>query len=139
MITKEELLNELTNNTHVILRPSPLAGIGVFAIQDIPKGTRNMFSQANPTDRWIKVSRDEVQTLPAHVQHLIGNFCLYDTDHYFVPDHGFKNLDVSLFLNHGDNPNIISINDGDYFETTRDILANEELLIDYGTIVEDSE
>ena len=47
--------------------------------------------------------------------------------------------DRTRIVHHGDNPNIISIDDGDYFETTRDILANEELLIDYGTIVEDSE
>jgi SET domain-containing protein len=38
-------------------------------------------------------------------------------------------------LNHADIPNIISINDGDYFEAVRDIKAGEELLVDYGEIV----
>ena len=139
MTTKEELLNELTTNSYVTLKPSPIAGIGVFAIRDIPKGTRTMFSKPDPNERYITIGVNEVLDLPEHVQELIGNFCLFDKENYFVPDHGFKKIDMSLFLNHADNPNIISLDDGSYFETTRDILAEEELLIDYGTIVEDSE
>jgi len=139
MTTKEELLNELTINSYVTLKPSSIAGIGVFAIRDIPKGTRTMFSKPDPNERWIAIGKDEVLVLPEHVQTLIGNFCLFDEESYFVPDHGFKKIDLSLFLNHGDNPNIISLNDGSYFEATRDIIDGEELLIDYGTIVEDSE
>ena len=75
--------------------------------------------------------------LPSHTKFLVENYCLYDQDNYFVPDYGFKKMDVSLFLNHSDAPNIISINDGEYFEATRDIEAGEELLIDYGAIVDD--
>jgi SET domain-containing protein len=33
------------------------------------------------------------------------------------------------------NPNIISVNDGDYFEALREIKAGEELYLDYGEIV----
>ena len=139
MTTKEELLNELTINSYVTLKPSSIAGIGVFAIRDIPKGTRTMFSKPDVNERWITISVHEVLDLPEHVQQLIGNFCLFDKENYFVPDHGFKKIDMSLFLNHADNPNIISLDDGSYFEATRDISADEELLIDYATIVEDSE
>jgi SET domain-containing protein len=46
-------------------------------------------------------------------------------------------MDVSLFLNHSNEPNIISINDGDYFEAIRDIKSGEELVIDYGEIVDE--
>jgi hypothetical protein len=42
-MTKAELLAELADNTWVMLRPSPIEGIGVFAIRDIPKGSRDMF------------------------------------------------------------------------------------------------
>ena len=139
MTTKEELLKELTINSYVTLKPSPIAGIGVFAIRDIPKGTRTMFSKPDANERWITIGVHEVRDLPEHVQELIGNFCLFDKENYFVPDHGFKKIDMSLFLNHADNPNIISLDDGSYFEATRDISADEELLIDYATIVEDSE
>lgn len=135
-MTKKELLNELQSNTWVILQPSPIAGIGVFAICDIPKGCRDMFSKPDTADEWITLSKKEVAALPDHAQFTVGNYCLYDEENYFVPAHGFKKIDVSLFLNHSGEPNLISINDGDYFETTRDIKAGEELLVDYGEIVD---
>jgi SET domain-containing protein len=135
-MSKAALLAELSNNTYVMLQPSPIAGIGVFAIQDIPKNCRDMFSKPDVNDKWITVSKQEVDALPAHAQFIVGNYCLYDNENYFIPDHGFKKIDLSLFLNHSDTPNIISINDGDYFETTRDIKAGEELLLDYGEIVD---
>ena len=134
-MTKAALLAELSNNTYVMLKPSPIEGIGVFAIQDIPKGCRAMFSKPDENDKWISVSKQEVATLPAHAQFIAGNYCLYDEENYFIPAHGFKKIDVSLFLNHADTPNIISINDGDYFEAIRDIKNGEELVIDYGEIV----
>lgn len=135
-MSKATLLAELSNNTYVMLQPSPIAGIGVFSIQDIPKGCRDMFSKPDVNDKWITVSKKEVEALPAHAQFIVGNYCLYDDENYFIPDDGFKKIDVSLFLNHADTPNIISINDGDYFETIRDIKAGEELLLDYGEIVD---
>ncbi|NOT76208.1 MAG: SET domain-containing protein-lysine N-methyltransferase [Cyclobacteriaceae bacterium] len=135
-MTKEELLSELSN-TYVMLRPSPIEGIGVFALKDIPKGCREVFSKHNTEDKWIEISKEEVERLPSHVQLLIGNYCLYDKDHYFVPDYGFKKIDLSLFLNHSDEPNVISVNEGEYFQVIRDISHGEELVINYGEIVED--
>jgi hypothetical protein len=73
-----------------------------------------MFSKPSPDDKWIIVSRGEVSALPAHAQWLIGNYCLFDENNYFVPGHGFKKINVSLFLNHSDTPNVISINEGEF-------------------------
>lgn len=135
-MTKEELLLELGTNTFVMLKPSPLEGVGVFAIRTIPKGCRDMFGKPDTEDDWITLSKSEVAQLPEHAQFMIGNYCLFDEDHYFVPAHGFKKMDVALFLNHSDTPNIVSINGGDYFEATREIQPGEELVIDYGEIVD---
>ncbi|GAB2814113.1 SET domain-containing protein [Ferruginibacter profundus] len=135
-MTKAELLAELTNNTYVMLKPSPIEGVGVFAITDIPKGCRDMFSKPGTDDEWVTVPKTEVDALPPHAQFIVGNYCLYDEDNYFIPGNGFKKIDLSLFLNHADIANIISINDGDYFEAVRDIKAGEELLVDYGEIVD---
>jgi SET domain-containing protein len=132
---KEELLKELTDNTWVMIKPSPVEGIGVFALRDIPKGCRCMFSKANQQEQWIPVSKTEVENLPAHAIALIENYCLYDEDHYFIPDYGFKKMDLVNFLNHSDIPNIISINDGEFFEAICAIKQGEELFIDYGQIV----
>ena len=136
MITKEEFLHELIHCTYVMLRPSAVAGIGAFALRQIPNGCRDMFSKPDPAEKWLTLSRTEVENLPETVKQLIENYCLFDADLYYVPQKGFKALDVSLFLNHSDTPNLISIDDGDYFEALRDIAEGEELLIDYGTIVE---
>jgi SET domain-containing protein len=48
-------------------------------------------------------------------------------------------VDLVIYLNHSDTPNVISVNDGEYFEAIRDIAAGEELLVDYGTIVDSKE
>lgn len=136
IMNKEELINELSKHSYVMLKPSPIAGIGVFAVCDIPKGCRDMFTPPNPNDQWITLSKPEIETLPIHAQHLVTNYCLFDKEeNYFVPAEGFKKIDISLFINHNSTPNIISIHDGDYFEATRDIKAGEELFLDYGEIV----
>ena len=133
-MTKEALLKDLHQDTYVMIKPSPLHGIGVFAIRDIPKGTRDLFSQG--VGEWIKLTIAEVEALPKHSRDLVENHCLFDEDHYYVPDYGFKLVDLVVYLNHSDTPNVISINEGEYFEATRDIAAGEELLVDYGTIVD---
>ena len=135
-MTKTELLAELAGNTWVIIKPSSIDGIGVFALRDIAKGCRSMFSKANEQEQWIPVTKTEVENLPAHAKVLIENYCLYDEGNYFVPDYGFKKMDLVNFLNHADIPNIISINDGELFEAIRDIKTGEELFIDYGEIVD---
>ena len=73
-MTKSELLADLNNHTYVMIKPSPLHGIGVFAIRDIPKGTRNIFSKG--IGEWIQVSKEEVNALPQHSKDLIENHCL---------------------------------------------------------------
>ena len=134
-MTKEELLNELAGNTWVMIRSSPIEGIGVFAMQDIPKGCCSMFSKANEQEQWIPITKIEVEKLPPHAKALIENYCLYDDENYFVPNYGFKKMDLVNFLNHSETPNLISINDGEFFEAIRDIKQGEELFIDYGEIV----
>jgi SET domain len=135
-MSKAQLIAELSNSTYVMLRSSEIAGVGVFAITDIPKGCRKMFSPPDPNERWITLTKQEVAALPAHARFMVENYCLYDDDlNYFVPEQGFKRMDLSLFINHHDQPNIRSINEGDYFEALRDIKAGEELFLDYGEIV----
>ena len=87
-MNKKDLLFELSNNTYATLKPSGIHGIGVFAICDIPKGTKNIFS--SDKSEWHKVEKKEVDALPGHAKALVENHCLYDEDHYFIPEYGFK-------------------------------------------------
>lgn len=130
---KDALLRELHEETYVMIQPSPVHGIGVFAIRPIPKGTSNIFSKG--FGDWISIPKEEVAALPAASRLLIENHCLFDEEVYFVPEYGFKLIDLVIYLNHSDNPNVVSIDDGAQFEAIRDIEIGEELFVDYGTIV----
>ena len=131
------LLQQLRDQTYVMLKSSPVHGIGVFAIQPIPKGCRNMFSK--DSGEWIKIPIKDVENLPEHARSLIETYCLFDEENYFVPESGFKTIDPVIYLNHSSNPNIISINDGEEFEALVDITAGEELLVNYGHLVDGME
>jgi SET domain-containing protein len=133
-MTKEQLLTELQNETYVMLKPSAVEGIGVFAIRDIPKGCRNIFSKESGD--WIKLSFAEVEQLPAYAKNFIETYYLYDEENYFIPGHGCKIMDMANYLNHSSAPNLVSVSDGLWFEALRDISEGEELFIDYGTVVD---
>ena len=129
-----KLLEQLRNQTYVMLKSSPVHGIGVFAIKNIPKGGRDIFSKN--TGEWIKLPISEVETLPEYSRNLIETYCLFDNENYFVPEYGFKVLDPVIYLNHSSHPNIISINEGEDFEAIVDINSGQELLIDYGYLAD---
>lgn len=133
-MTKDEILFELHHRTYAMLQPSPLHGIGVFAIRDIPRGCRHIFSQGH--GEWVKVPVADVEKLPPYARNLVETYCLYDKDHYFVHDYGFKVVDIVNYLNHSSEPNLVSVNNGDDFEAMVDIPAGTELVIDYHSIVD---
>ncbi len=133
-MTKEALLHELQHETYVMLKPSPVEGIGVFAIRNIPKGCRTIFSKE--TGGWIQLGMEEVEQLPEHARNFIETYYLYNEHHYFIPAHGCKIMDFANYLNHSADYNLISVEDGKWFEATRDIANGEELFVDYGKIVE---
>lgn len=132
-MTKHALLQELQNETWAQLQPSPIHGIGVFALRDIPKGCKTIFSKN--TGGWISLNFAEVEQLPEHSRNFIETYYLYDDEKYFIPDHGCKVMDMASYLNHSSAPNLISVNEGEYFESIRDIQKGEELFIDYGSVV----
>lgn len=136
-MTKEELLKELAEETFITLRPSTVHGIGVFALRDIPKGCKTIFSRN--VGNWIKVPIRDIENLPEASRNLVETYCLYDETDYYLPDYGFKVMDMVNYLNHSSSPNLISVNEGEYFESLRDIAEGEELFVNYGHIVDTRE
>ena len=133
-MTKDQLLQELRAETFITIKPSTVHGIGVFAIRDIPKGCSTIFSRN--VGNWIKVPIAEIETLPEHSKSLVETYCLYDEENYYLPDYGFKVMDLVNYLNHSNEPNIESVNDGENFIALRDIKAGEELFVSYHVIAE---
>lgn len=136
-MTREELLKELSEETFITLKPSPVHGIGVFALRDIPKGCKTLFSRN--VGEWIRVPITDIDQLPDQTRNMVETYCLYDETHYYLPDYGFKVMDMVNYLNHSSSPNVISVNDGEYFESIREIREGEELLVNYGEIVDTKE
>ena len=132
-----KLLQQLREQTYIRLQSSLVHGSGVFAIRAIPKGCRDIFSKG--MEEWIELSIKEVEELPEHSRSLIETYCLFDEESYFVPQSGFKLIDPVIYLNHSSTPNIISINEGEEFEALIDIAPGEELLVNYGHLVEGME
>jgi hypothetical protein len=124
------LLADLAS-TRVGLAPSPIHGIGVFALTDLPAGTADLF--APPVD-WVPVPEADVHALPPAARRLVENHCLWDAGVYYVPPHGFRVVDVVTYLNHSTAPNLRQEGGGDRFVTTRDVAAGEELTVDYGSL-----
>ena len=127
---KRALLKDLAN-TWCKIAPSKIQGVGVFAIRNIPKGTHPF---AIGQDDWIDVDKKELKNIPKEVRSLIDTYCLSIKNKYTLPHYGFKIWDMVVFLNHSKHPNVISIDDGNDFETIKPIKMGDELLIDYNTL-----
>jgi len=139
-----DLAIEHLEDTYITLKPSPIDGVGVFAIRDIPKGISPFLiarekknNPSGPVEGYIDLPKEDFKSLPKEVQEHIKTYCTKSNGLYNVPIAGFKIVDMVQFLNDSKTPNIISINDGVRFEAIRDIKTGEELTIDYDTITED--
>ena len=59
-MTPAELLADLAG-TRIAVAPSEIHGVGVFALADIPVGTRDLFS---PPREWVPLPLAAVEALP---------------------------------------------------------------------------
>ena len=136
---KAELLDHLKHRAYVKLAPSRIAGVGVFAIVDIPSGT-DPFAAPNAslrgTERSIAITASELEECPPAVAELVHDF---HEIQFGINATGMVSMDSSWYLNHGEQPNMepyrssSSAHEFNAYRTTRRVLAGEELLLDYRT------
>ena len=119
------------------LGPSPIHGIGVFAIVDIPAGT-DIFSEKGSTDDdFLEVPEAEVRAMPdGPIKKLYFDFCVLDDGTFYCPK-SFNEMTPSWYLNSSKEPNCKAESEGIYFVPLRDIKAGEELTVDYDTYSEE--
>ena len=61
-MTTDQQIQELNETIKCTIRPSPIAGVGVFALQDIKKGERlNLIPQE--TRRWYSLKYEDLDKL----------------------------------------------------------------------------
>lgn len=132
-MTKKSIIKDLEQNIFCRIQPSPLEGVGVFAIRDIPKGKNPFVGAGKP--RFIRVPLRDImknKKIPAAVKKLPQSFFAVHNDTVWFPDHGLNRIDISYFMNHSKRPNIECLENGERFRANRHIKTGEELTIDYG-------
>ena len=127
-ISKKKLFEHLSQEVYCHLGVSPVHGIGVFAMRNIPKDVNPMRSLLKFDE--IAYTHKEIKALPRGVRKEIDMFCYYDDDHVFVPQIGLNAMNMAVYLNHSKTPNLKMRKDG-VLIALRDIQQDEELLMDY--------
>jgi len=134
-MTKKDLLKLLQHETYVRLKESKIHGVGVFAIKDIPKGVNPFAGVAQ--DEWIGFTKKELSSLEPSVRKLMDDFLSVQKGKVWVPANGLGSINMSFYMNETRRPNVMAVNQGDFFKTTRLIKAGEELTVDYSTFSEE--
>ena len=133
-------LRTLDARTCVRLQPSPISGVGVFALHDLREGADPFIgTQADIPTRFVPDT--EMATLSPSTRRMVEDFCLPRTEGgvegRWVYREGFAGMDTSFYLNHAEMPqaNIVMVDDPCsslcVFRAARRIAAGEELLFDY--------
>ncbi|MGC9968595.1 MAG: SET domain-containing protein [Minisyncoccia bacterium] len=130
---KSLLIANLKNGVYVRPQPSPLGGVGLFAIRDIPPGIDPF-----PGDNieFTEIPEAEIMNdpaIPESVKKYVDDICVYRENCYLVPKDGLNNITISSFINYSTTPNIKVDSVGGRFTSLREIKAGEELTSDYAT------
>lgn len=125
---KEKLVLKRLQKVYCRLAPSPIHGIGVFAIKDIPKGI-NPFSDSYMAQEAIIINKNKINDLGPELMSL-----LHDQHPTSDPNKQiisiFPNQIIwSNYINYTENPNIELMSNGEWI-TLREIKKGEELLED---------
>ena len=127
-ISKKKILQHLENEVYCRLGVSPIHGIGVFALRDIPKGVLPLKSYLKFKE--IDIRKDEIKDLPSGVREQLDVFCYYDKKKISIPTIGMNSFDMSIYLNHSKKPNLRFKRNGS-LETIQAVAKGDELFIDY--------
>lgn len=134
MSLKEKLYEHLREHVYCKLGVSPIHGIGVFALRDIPKGTYPLKSMVS--NKEIKFSRIELKSVPSTVRKHLNMFCLVEKGRVYAPEIGMNAVNLSIYLNHSKTPNLFYNDDG-MLEAMVDIAKGDEVTIDYDISFDD--
>ncbi|CAK0860327.1 unnamed protein product [Prorocentrum cordatum] len=150
---RRALLRHLREEASVHLGPSTIAGVGVFAFREIAEGV-DPFEVCNAhlaaEERFITFSGAEIRDFAEPVRERVKEFFAPLTEEdgwtpqqdesgeptYGVLATGLNSLNISWFLNHSDEPNVVfkdAEDEGSFntYVTRRRIRAGEELTADY--------
>ncbi|MBS1515018.1 MAG: SET domain-containing protein-lysine N-methyltransferase [Bacteroidetes bacterium] len=107
------------------LRPSPIHGVGVFAVVDIKQGELLDLFEAGD-DHFIPFEQVAASKFP---EKIIEKYSIMGDEGYSGPKN-FHRMSIGWYLNHSDTPNAYCTEDY-HFYALREIAADEEITVDY--------
>jgi len=110
------------------LAPSPLGGLGIFAIKDIKKGTP-VFLFYDDSDEKV-LTPEEIAKLSPKDKELYHNHAVVMPNGNWVVPADYNRLHTVWYLNHSSNPNVAPDDNFNWY-VTRDIKEGEELTGNY--------
>ena len=130
---RAEFLRRVPADCYCRLAPSPIHGIGVFAIRDIPRG-RNPFNALPKYARlgYVRLTSAELDVLPSKLREMICALFVPTDAEMWLPNCGTNIVYPKSYLNHSTTPNLRT-SDGYHFISLRKICEGEELTVDYRT------
>lgn len=130
-MNRKQTVRRILRESYCRLAPSPIHGLGVFALRDIPRGIDPFTVGMRYPRSWIAITPAEFRHASAGVRSLLASLFVPDADGTFrIPALGANLIDIGLYLNHSARPNMRTI-DGHRFVTRRRIRAGAELTVDY--------
>jgi hypothetical protein len=104
----------------------PNAGIGVFALSEIPKD----YPLFGPRGKNYFIRWEELSDTSNNVLDYIRYICHSNKDGFFI-DGFLDQIDLSFYVNHSDAPNLIHDENADVYFAARNIRVGEELTLFY--------
>ena len=123
----DKLILEAYNDVYCKIAPSDIHGVGVFAVKDIPKNVvifRSVYD-------FVKINKKFLSRISPNVAKLYKRFFISDEDNIWIPKSGLNNINISFYLNHSENPNVIWSHEYKLFISKVPILENTELTVNY--------
>ena len=137
-LDKQRLLKHLEEDIYCKIGVSKIHGVGVIAIKDIPHNT-NPFNNLSTykKEKIINLTNNDLKYVNKNVVKILGDF--FDgtgSGVYNILYEGPNYINISFYMNHSSNPNIIPVDIPELsnfysFITSRDIKEGEELTFDY--------
>lgn len=123
-MTAQDQINTLNSKVRTYLAPSMIAGIGMFALRDIPKGTK-LDADATPTVYSLTFAQTK-KLFPEIRAQILGQWPQIVNGSRFA----YPTTRLQAYVNHSDNPNYDPFTD----VTIKDIAKDEEITEDYRRI-----
>jgi len=138
MREKEKLVEYIKNNVYCRLKPSPIHGVGTFAIRNIPKGTKLFIPfEGEGISNVVKVAKSEFKDYGPKFKEYLNDMMQSNDTKYKMVIPGDNQSHMTYYVNASSNsPNIkfkfvTHPNRWGEYITMRNIEVDEEILMSY--------